>query len=30
VFMPLPGFPPYAAQCEEVATNNYRGFTLSG
>jgi len=29
VFMPLPGFPPYAEQCEAVAANNYEGFVLS-
>jgi len=29
VFMPLPGFPPYAEKCEEVAANNYEGFALS-
>ncbi len=29
VFMPLPGFPPYAEHCAEVAANGYRGFALS-
>jgi cyclohexanone monooxygenase len=29
VFMPLPGFPDYAAKCEEVAANGYEGFVLS-
>jgi cyclohexanone monooxygenase len=28
VFMPLVGFPPYAARCDEVATNGYEGFAL--
>lgn len=28
VFMPLPGFPPYAARCEEVAAAGYEGFAL--
>ena len=28
VFMPLIGFPDYAERCEEVASNNYEGFTL--
>ncbi|MGH9136561.1 MAG: flavin-containing monooxygenase [Acidimicrobiales bacterium] len=28
VFMPLPGFPPYADHCEGVAADGYRGFTL--
>ncbi|MEA2235219.1 MAG: hypothetical protein QOD83_5035 [Solirubrobacteraceae bacterium] len=30
VFMPLPGFPPYVEQCNDVAANNYRGFELRG
>jgi cyclohexanone monooxygenase len=29
VFMPLPGFPPYAEQCADVAADGYRGFVLS-
>ena len=29
VFMPLPGFPPYAEQCAHVAANGYRGFTIT-
>lgn len=29
VFMPLPGFPPYAEQCASVAADNYRGFVLN-
>ena len=29
VFMPLPGFPPYAEQCEHVASRGYEGFVLS-
>jgi len=29
VFMPLPGFPPYAEQCSHVAANGYEGFTLA-
>ena len=29
VFMPLPGFPPYAEQCAYVATKGYEGFVLS-
>lgn len=29
VFMPLPGFPPYAEQCAAVAANGYEGFQLS-
>jgi cyclohexanone monooxygenase len=28
VFMPLPGFPPYAAHCAGVAANGYDGFVL--
>jgi cyclohexanone monooxygenase len=28
VFMPLPGFPPYAARCADVATRGYEGFAL--
>jgi hypothetical protein len=29
VFMPLPGFAPYAEQCADVAANGYRGFALA-
>jgi len=29
VFMPLPGFPPYAEQCAAIAANGYEGFQLS-
>jgi len=29
VFMPLPGFPEYRAQCEDVAADGYRGFALA-
>jgi cyclohexanone monooxygenase len=29
VFMPLPGFPPYAEQCRTVAANGYDGFELT-
>jgi cyclohexanone monooxygenase len=29
VFMPLPGFPPYAEQCATVAANGYDGFALT-
>lgn len=29
VFMPLPGFPDYAAKCEEVAAKKYEGFDLT-
>jgi len=29
VFMPLPGFPPYAEQSAAVAANGYEGFTLT-
>ena len=29
VFMPLPGFPPYVEICEDVASDNYRGFVLA-
>ncbi|WP_419922829.1 flavin-containing monooxygenase [Candidatus Poriferisodalis sp.] len=29
VFMPLPGFPPYVEICEDVASDNYRGFVLT-
>jgi cyclohexanone monooxygenase len=29
VFMPLPGFPPYAEQCANVAANHYEGFALA-
>jgi cation diffusion facilitator CzcD-associated flavoprotein CzcO len=29
VFMPLIGFAPYAVQCEDVATDGYRGFELT-
>jgi len=28
VFMPLPGFAPYAEQCAHVAANGYDGFLL--
>jgi cyclohexanone monooxygenase len=28
VFMPLPGFPAYAAKCDEVAAKGYEGFAL--
>jgi cyclohexanone monooxygenase len=28
IFMPLPGFPPYAEQCESVRNNGYEGFAL--
>jgi cyclohexanone monooxygenase len=28
VFMPLPGFPPYAARCADVAAQGYEGFVL--
>lgn len=28
VFMPLLGFPPYAARCRQVADNDYEGFVL--
>jgi cation diffusion facilitator CzcD-associated flavoprotein CzcO len=28
VFMPLPGFPPYAEQCKAIAANGYDGFTI--
>src|SRR5687767_1923466 len=28
VFMPLFGFAPYVATCDDVAANNYRGFKL--
>jgi cation diffusion facilitator CzcD-associated flavoprotein CzcO len=30
VFMPLPGFPPYAERCAAVAAAGYEGFALSG
>lgn len=30
VFMPLPGFPTYAEQCERVAAEGYSGFALAG
>ncbi len=30
VFMPLPGFPPYAEQCDHVAASGYSGFELAG
>jgi cation diffusion facilitator CzcD-associated flavoprotein CzcO len=29
VFMPLPGFPPYAERCDQVADSGYEGFLLS-
>ena len=29
VFMPLPGFPPYAEICQDVAAKGYEGFALS-
>ena len=29
VFMPLPGFPPYAEQCQHVAQSGYEGFALA-
>ena len=29
VFMPVPGFPGYVAQCNHVATNGYTGFDLT-
>jgi cation diffusion facilitator CzcD-associated flavoprotein CzcO len=29
VFMPLPGFAPYAAVCADVAANDYKGFALT-
>ena len=29
VFMPLPGFPPYADLCADVAVKGYRGFVLT-
>jgi cation diffusion facilitator CzcD-associated flavoprotein CzcO len=29
VFMPLPGFPPYVEQCENVIASGYRGFALA-
>lgn len=29
VFMPLPGFQPYAATCDTVAANGYEGFMLA-
>jgi cation diffusion facilitator CzcD-associated flavoprotein CzcO len=29
VFMPLPGYPPYAEQCAHVAATGYEGFVLS-
>lgn len=29
VFMPCPGFPPYAEQCQQVADGGYVGFALS-
>ena len=29
VFMPLPGYPPYVAQCAQVVANGYEGFTLT-
>lgn len=30
VFMPLPGFAPYADRCRQVSENGYEGFSLSG
>jgi cation diffusion facilitator CzcD-associated flavoprotein CzcO len=30
VFMPLPGFPPYAVKCEDVAAKGYEGFAIDG
>jgi hypothetical protein len=27
--MPLPGFPLYVQQCEQVVADGYRGFTLA-
>ena len=30
VFMPLPGFPTYAEQCDKVAEDGYSGFVLAG
>ncbi len=30
VFMPLPGFPTYAEQCDKVAEDGYSGFALTG
>lgn len=30
VFMPLPGFGPYAERCDEVAANDYEGFVIDG
>jgi cyclohexanone monooxygenase len=29
VFMPLPGFPLYVQQCEEVVADGYRGFHMA-
>jgi cyclohexanone monooxygenase len=29
VFMPLPGFPPYAEHCAHVARSGYEGFALT-
>jgi cyclohexanone monooxygenase len=29
VFMPLPGFPTYADQCEQVVADGYDGFVLA-
>ena len=29
VFMPLPGFPPYAMKCADVAAKGYEGFVLA-
>ena len=29
VFMPLPGFEPYATQCAHIASSGYTGFTLA-
>ena len=30
VFMPLPGFPTYVEQCDQVAEDGYAGFVLAG
>ena len=29
VFMPLPGFPTYVTQCEDILTDDYRGFAFT-
>ncbi|MEO7428013.1 MAG: NAD(P)/FAD-dependent oxidoreductase [Acidimicrobiales bacterium] len=29
VFMPLPGFPTYVTQCEDVVADGYRGFAIT-